>query len=100
VTPAFEKAEFFLERRELWAAGDAFSQLRPPLKSTLEGLMLSARIHAAAKRWSNVDVLCRVIRKEFPTEAFGFAAGAESLRQQGYDTEAASMLNLWMTAPP
>lgn len=100
MTPAFEKVEFFLERRELWAAGDAFSQLRSPLRSSLEGLMLSARIHAAAKRWSNVDVVCRIIRKDFPADVFGFAAGAESLRQQGYDSEAATMLNIWMTAPP
>src|SRR5689334_15521600 len=83
VSPHFAETESLLKRRELYAAADAFSQLRPAFKSSLEGLMLSARIHAAAKRWSNVDVLCRIIRTEHPAEAFGFVAAAESLRQQG-----------------
>jgi hypothetical protein len=87
-----------LKRGDLLAATDAFSQLRPGFKSSLEGLMLCARIHAAAQRWSKVDVLCRVIRTEYPAEAFGFIAGSESLRRQGRDEEAAAMLNGWMTA--
>ena len=97
MTAYFTEVESLLARGELWAAGDVFSQLRPALKSSLEGLMLSARIHGAAKRWENVDVLCRVIRKEFPLEVFGFAAGAESLHQQGRDSEATNLLNCWMT---
>ena len=92
----FAEVESLLARHEIFAAGDLFGQLRPALKSSLEGLMLSARIHAAAKRWEHVDVLCRVIRNEFPREAFGFAAGAESLRQQGREDDASTLLNRWM----
>jgi hypothetical protein len=96
MTAHYSEIESLLTGGELWAAGDVFSRLRPALKSSLEGLMLSARIHGAAKRWENVDVLCRVIRKEFPGDVFGFAAGAESLRQQGRDDEATNLLNGWM----
>ena len=95
----FAEVESLLASREIWAAADVFSQLRPAFKSSLEGLMLSARIHAAAKRWEHVDVLCRVIRNEFPGDVFGFAAGAESLRQQGREDEASTLLNRWMTSP-
>jgi hypothetical protein len=90
----FAEIETSLGRGDLGSAADSFSQLRPIEKSSLNGLKLAARIHAGARRWELVDVICRVMRKEFPTEIFGFTEAAESLHQQGRHTEATDLLNL------
>jgi uncharacterized protein HemY len=90
--------ETLLEAGDLVRALDAFAMLRPGVKFSSEGLNLSVRIHFAARRWEQVDVLCRVLRKEYPTDVSGFTQGAESLYQQGRNNEAIDLLREWKTA--
>ena len=92
--------EAYLAAGDVVTASDEFAMLRPGLKSGLEGLKLSTRIHSAANRWEQVDVLCRVLRKEYPNDVFGFTQGAESLHQQGRNSEAVDLLKEWLTVTP
>jgi hypothetical protein len=87
--------EAHLAASDITMASDAFANLRPGFKSTLEGLKLSARIHFAAARWEQVGVLCRILRKEHPIDPFGFTQGAESLHRQGRGAEAVRLLKDW-----
>lgn len=89
--------EDYLAAGDVTEASDAFGMLRPAFKSSLEGLKLSARIHFAAGRWEQVGVLCRILRKEYPTEVSGFTQGAESLYHQGRSSEAIEILKEWQT---
>jgi predicted Zn-dependent protease len=93
-----EAADAFLVAGDFDRAWSAFYQLRPNIRLGMEGLNLSARIYFAAKQWPEVDVLCRVMRKEYPTEVTGFLQGAESLFKQGRVREAIDLLKQWPTA--
>jgi hypothetical protein len=88
----FSAAETFLEAGDLAGAAEELSNLRPGLRGALEALQISMQIHWAQAHWSNVDVLCRLIRKEYPGAAFGFIWGAESLHRQERSSEAIEML--------
>ena len=87
--------EKFLAAGDVAGASDAFGLLRTGLKFSTEGLKLSVRIHFAAERWDQVNVLCRILRKEYPQDGFGFTQGAESLYRQGRNDEAINLLNEW-----
>jgi uncharacterized protein HemY len=87
--------EALLLRGDVTGALDEFAKLRPGLKGTLEALKLVTRIYAATKNWEKVDVLCRVMRNEFPADVSGFEQGAESLHNQGRNAEAINLLKLW-----
>jgi len=89
---SFAAIQEFLVKGDLARASDAFAHIRPGDKTSLEGLHLSAKIHMAARRFEQVDVLCRVLRKEYPDESSGFHLGAESLHLQGRTPEAISLL--------
>ena len=87
--------EKFLAAGDVAGASDAFGLLRTGLKFSTEGLKLSVHIHFAAERWDQVNVLCRILRKEYPQDGFGFTQGAESLYRQGRNDEAINLLNEW-----
>lgn len=95
MNPAFTPVEALLASGNLNAAGDEFAKLRPSHKSSLDGLTLAARIHAAANRWENVGVLSNVMRKEFTSEVRGYELGAEALSEQGRHDDAITLLNSW-----
>ena len=54
-------------------------------------------LHSSQDHWTNVDVLCRVIRQDYPAESFGFEEGAESLHRQGRSSEAITLLKKYET---
>ena len=87
--------ENFLAAGDVAGASDAFGLLRTGLKFSIEGLKLSVRIHFAAERWEQVNVLCRILRKEYPQDGFGFKQGAESLYRQGRNDEGLDLLKEW-----
>ena len=84
--------EGFLKAGDIQGAWGAFEKLRPNIRFGLQGLTISTRIHFAAKRWPEVDVLCRVLRKEHPDDPSGFTLGAESLYEQGRISDAIELL--------
>ena len=87
--------ESLLLRGDSAGALDEFSKLRPAIKGSLDALKLVTRIYFATKRWEKVDVLCRVMRNEYPADVSGFEQGAESLHKQGRHVEAINLLKLW-----
>lgn len=74
------------------AATDELCRIRIGHQGTVEALKLWAQLHAAQKSWTNVDVVCRTLRKDYPEESFGYCQGAESLHQQGRTAEAIVLL--------
>jgi hypothetical protein len=95
----FASAETFINLRQFAEAADEIRKLRPWQQSSLEALKLSARINAGQGNWGNVDMLCRLIRKDYPLDPFGFVEGAESLHQQGRGPEAAELLRQCASSP-
>jgi uncharacterized protein HemY len=96
MTEAFTAVDTLLTLGDIEGASNEYGRLRPSLKSSLEGLKLATRIHSKAKNWQKVDVLCRVMRQEFPMDISGFSEGAESFHQQGRNIEAINLLKLWI----
>jgi hypothetical protein len=88
-------ADASLATGDIAGAWGAFESLRPNARFGLEGLKLSTRIHIAAKHWPEVDVLCRVLRKDYPSDPSGFMHSAESLYEQGRFSEAIQVLKQW-----
>ena len=95
MNPAFTPIEALLASGDLNGAGDEYAKLRSGFKSSMDGLTLAARIHAAANRWDQVGVLSRVMRNEFPSEVRGYELGVESLSEQGRHDDANNLLNSW-----
>ena len=84
--------ENFLKAGDFQAAWSVFDNLRPNLRFGMEGVILTILIHSAAKRWSEVGVLCRVLRKEYPDDPSGFTHGADALYEQGRIADAIQLL--------
>lgn len=95
MSATFATVEELLTGGDIEGAAEEFGKLRPGHKSTLEGLKLSARIHAAAGNWEKVGVLSSVLRGEFPSEVAGFEFGAQSLYKRGRQAEAVALLQTW-----
>lgn len=85
-------AQSLIHARNFAAAETELSKIRPGMQCSMETLRMWALLHASQEHWTDVNVLCNVIRRDFPTESFGFEEGAESLHRQGRSQEAIGLL--------
>ena len=93
MTNPLDAAELHIKAGQFDNARDALEQLRPGQQEAFPALRLWAQCHAGAGRWEKVDVICRIIRRDYPQEPFGYAQAAHSLREQGRAADAAMLLS-------
>lgn len=92
MTNHLDAAELHIKAGEFNDARAALEQLRPGEHEGFPALRLWAQCHAGGGRWEQVDVICRIIRRDYPLETFGYAQAADSLREQGRSVEAAALM--------
>jgi hypothetical protein len=90
-------AQSLIHDRDFAAARTELSNIRPGQQGTIETLRMWTLFHSSQDHWGNVDVLCKVIRQDYPSESFGFEEGAESLHRQGRSSEAINLLKQFET---